>query len=172
MFLFLDPESTIPLVGEQERTRELLAILNMFLMNESNIIHNGQELVKFFSKYAVEAAKIFAAKTTPLLVLEGNIGVGKTTLLTKLVQDHPRNIVVVAEPLDFWHQILVHNPPARTNVFEEFYKVLSGKSAKIFVFIFQIIALYSRLTYLVHFYQQSNQGTLLISERSFLSDRY
>lgn len=178
MFLFLDPESSTPLVGEPDRTLELLAILNMYLINEANIATNGQELVKFFAKYTDEAAEIFASKSMSLLVLEGNIGVGKTTLLNKLVKDYPQKIVVVAEPLEFWHKILVHkpaespNPPARNNVFEEFYQVLTGKSSKIIVFIFQIIALYSRLSYLVHFYQNGHPGALLISERSFLSDRY
>lgn len=174
MFLYLENS---PQVGDSvknvEQTMELLAILNMYLINEENVVSNGQELVKFFQKCAQEAACVFTTKkANRLLVLEGNIGVGKTTTLNRLVSEN--NLVeIVAEPLDFWHKILVHNPPAvKKNIFEEFYQTLAVESETIVVFIFQIIALYSRLTYLVHSYQHTPETSVLISERSFLSDRY
>ena len=50
--------------------------------------------------------KVFSAPFTskpPVFFIEGNIGVGKSTLIRKLAQRHP-SWSVFYEPVEFWNQ--------------------------------------------------------------------
>lgn len=131
------------------------------------------DLVRFFRSYLDSLRAQWGSRDVRYLMVEGNIGAGKTTLLSKIKSD---NVYIIPEPLKYWQGVLVKQTggdsvPETTNLFELFYECLKFEKSAIIV-IFQIVALFSRLTYLVDNVLKRPNTKLFVSERSFLSDRF
>ena len=99
--------------------------------------------------------------------IEGNIGVGKSTLLKKLkkeignyYQDMP--IIYLQEPVEIWESIKDEN---NENIIEKFYK-----NKKKYSFSFQMMALISKLEYLNNIIDKYND-CIVISDRSVFTDK-
>lgn len=99
--------------------------------------------------------------------IEGNIGVGKSTLLKKLkkeignyYQDMP--IIYLQEPVEIWESIKDEN---NENIIEKFYK-----NNKKYSFSFQMMALISKLEYLNNIIDKYND-CIVISDRSVFTDK-
>lgn len=95
-----------------------------------------------------------------VVFLEGNIGAGKTTLLSKLEN---MGYVVVYEPVDEWMSMRAR--PDGESFFELFYK-----DKKRYGFMFQMVALQSRISHIQKLVAEKSETQLIICERSFFTD--
>ena len=111
------------------------------------------------------AAGLFPPKPQAprIISLDGNIGVGKTTLL-KTIQERFPQVVVVEEPVDVWTTL---KDAEGRNLLELFY----GDKRR-WAFSFQQAAMLSRLLLLQKAVAEATPGQLILSERSVLTDRY
>lgn len=98
----------------------------------------------------------------PLFFLEGNIGVGKTTLLSKL--EHLPNVRVVYEPVDEWMNMRA--TADSPSVFELYY---SDKQK--YGFMFQMVALQTRIKHIMNILATAKEGEIIVCERSYLTDK-
>ena len=103
------------------------------------------------------------AKPTRIISLDGNIGVGKTTLIEHIRKRFP-DIVIVPEPVDMWTQL---KDEKGRNLLELFYKDKQRWS-----FSFQQAAMLSRLLLLQKAVEDAKPGQIILSERSVLTDRF
>lgn len=105
-----------------------------------------------------------------VISIEGNIGSGKTTLMTKLREHYKTNpyVIFLKEPVDEWANIKDVNG---TTILEKFYADQEKYS-----FPFQMMAYISRLNVLRQAIKNcdttSNQKYTIITERSLNTDRY
>jgi deoxyadenosine/deoxycytidine kinase len=101
-----------------------------------------------------------------IISIEGNIGVGKSTLIKFLKKECHNiglsNIIFLQEPIDVWMKIKVNN----ISILEKFYE-----DPDKYAFIFQIMAYISRLTILQKTIEE-NPDSIIICERCLLSDRH
>ena len=84
------------------------------------------------------------------IVVEGNIGSGKTTFL-KEIQQRYKNIITIDEPVNEWYKI---KDEKDDTLFEKFYK-----DAKAYGYLFHTIHLYSE------------EDKIILCERSILTDK-
>ena len=102
-----------------------------------------------------------------ILSIDGNIGSGKSTLVTKLRERLKDNadVVFVDEPVKEWEDI---KDATGSNMIEKFYG-----NVKKYAFAFQMMAYISRLAKLKEVYRKAVEDgtTLIISERSVETDR-
>ena len=111
-----------------------------------------------------------------LSIVEGNIGIGKTTLINKLCQSGEKRHV--PEPLEIWQNISYGD----VSCFEQFYREIEDEapSSNRYVFMFEVISLVTKFLCISHcFLDEARQAHLekrpcrdLLSERWFLTDRY
>jgi deoxyadenosine/deoxycytidine kinase len=102
-------------------------------------------------------------KPTRIISLDGNIGVGKTTLLNLIKERFPE-IIVVEEPVDVWTTL---KDAEGKNLLELFY----GDKRR-WAFSFQQAAMLSRLLLLQKAVLEAKPGQIILSERSVLTDRF
>jgi len=102
-------------------------------------------------------------KPTRIISLDGNIGVGKTTLLNLIKERFPE-LVVVEEPVDVWTTL---KDAEGKNLLELFYK-----DKQRWAFSFQQAAMLSRLLLLQKAVLEAKPGQIILSERSVLTDRF
>jgi deoxyadenosine/deoxycytidine kinase len=98
-----------------------------------------------------------------LVFLEGSIGSGKSTLLSKL---EARGHTVIYEPVDAWMNMRVN--PTSESLFDLYYK-----DKKRYGFMFQMVALQSRIAHINEIISRqasTSNDTILICERSFFTD--
>ena len=98
--------------------------------------------------------------------IEGNIGAGKTTLLQHF-EDNKNDMfsrphIIVYEPVDDWLNFKLED--SDESLFEMFYK-----DKPKYAFVFQMMALQSRLQHLTKFMKQ-HQDEIIFCERSILTD--
>jgi len=101
--------------------------------------------------------------TNFIISIEGNIGSGKSTLMTHLKQKINTNIVFVDEPVNEWTTIMDSNGK---NALELFYNNQKDNS-----FWFQILAYITRLRNLLSILE-SNKNKIIICERSIYTDHH
>lgn len=103
-----------------------------------------------------------------LFCIEGNIGSGKSTLVSKLkeqltIPNTNKKIIFLQEPVDIWNTIRDENG---VTILEKFY----GNQQK-YSFSFQMMAYISRLA-CIRKIMKAHPKAIIISERSILTDRY
>ena len=100
-----------------------------------------------------------------IISIEGNIGSGKSTLMTRLKQEYASNpnIVFLQEPVDEWNTI--RDKEGRTMI-EKFYADQEKYS-----FSFQMMAYVSRLA-VIRAAIRENPGCVFISERCLHTDKH
>lgn len=96
-----------------------------------------------------------------IYTIDGNIGVGKSTLLEALKKEISNDIIFVEEPVDLWSQVQVNG----ITILEKFYQ----DSLK-YAFPFQMMAYISRLSLLKKVIKE-NPNSIIVSERSLLTDK-
>jgi len=103
-----------------------------------------------------------------IFTIEGNIGVGKTTLLKRLEADELLPIplthqhMVVYEPVDDWMNVKDAN--SGESLFELYYR-----DKQKYGFVFQMMALQTRFDNIMNMANE-HKDTILICERSFITD--
>ena len=102
-------------------------------------------------------------KPTRIISLDGNIGVGKTTLLDHIQKRFP-DVIIVKEPVDVWSQL---KDEQGSSLLELFYK-----DKRRYAFTFQQAAMLSRLLLLQKAVAEAKPGSLILTERSVLTDRF
>ena len=100
---------------------------------------------------------------TRIISLDGNIGVGKTTLLDHIQKRFP-DVIIVKEPVDAWSQL---KDEQGSSLLELFYK-----DKRRYAFTFQQAAMLSRLLLLQKAVAEAKPGSLILTERSVLTDRF
>ena len=100
---------------------------------------------------------------TRIISLDGNIGVGKTTLLDHIQKRFP-DVIIVKEPVDVWTHL---KDEKGSSLLELFYQ-----DKKRYAFTFQQAAMLSRLLLLQKAVAEAEPGSLILTERSVLTDRY
>jgi deoxyadenosine/deoxycytidine kinase len=103
------------------------------------------------------------SKPTRIISLDGNIGVGKTTLLDHIQKRFP-DMIIVKEPVDVWTHL---KDEQGSNLLELFYK-----DKRRYAFTFQQAAMLSRLLLLQKAVAEAKPGSLILTERSVLTDRF
>lgn len=106
-----------------------------------------------------------------LTIVEGNIGIGKTTLIEKRCRSGEIDWLHVPEPLLAWQAISYGD----WSCFEQFYTEIGSNEPSPYIFLFEIIALVTRFLCLTHFFlREAQEGARkqLITERCFLTDRF
>jgi deoxyadenosine/deoxycytidine kinase len=103
-----------------------------------------------------------------ILSIEGNIGSGKTTLMTNLREEYKNNpyVIFLKEPVDEWATIQDANGKT---ILEKFYE-----NQQVYSFPFQMMAYISRLNVLRQALKGLEPGMkyTIITERSLNTDRY
>jgi deoxyadenosine/deoxycytidine kinase len=102
-------------------------------------------------------------KPTRIISLDGNIGVGKTTLLDHIQKRFP-DVIIVKEPVDVWTHL---KDEQGSSLLELFYK-----DKRRYAFTFQQAAMLSRLLLLQKAVAEAEPGSLILTERSVLTDRF
>ena len=112
----------------------------------------------------IPAAATVATVASPVRIfsLDGNIGVGKSTLLKQIAQQFPE-ILIVQEPVDVWTAL--KNSDGQ-NLLELFYK-----DKHRYAYTFQNAAILSRLKMLKDAVATAKPGQIILTERSVLTDR-
>ena len=122
----------------------------------SNRKSSPQEIARgLVGPYQPSSVRIFS--------LDGNIGVGKTTLLKQIAERFP-HIVIVREPVDIWTDL---KNPDGSNLLELFYA-----DKKRWAYTFQTAAFLSRLKLVKDALAVAKPGQIILTERSVLTDRY
>jgi deoxyadenosine/deoxycytidine kinase len=98
-----------------------------------------------------------------IISLDGNIGVGKTTLLSAIRNRFP-DILIVPEPVDTWTGL---KDESGKNLLELFYE-----DKKRWAYTFQNAAILSRLRLLQEAVASAKPGQLILTERSVLTDKF
>ena len=99
-----------------------------------------------------------------IVSIEGNIGSGKTTLFERLKKSlAEKNVIFVEEPVDLWETIRDSNS---TTILQKFYS-----DPEKYSFSFQTMAFFSRLFLLRKALASSTSDTVIVTERSLISDR-
>jgi deoxyadenosine/deoxycytidine kinase len=103
-----------------------------------------------------------------ILSIEGNIGSGKTTLMTNLREEYKNNphVIFLKEPVDEWATI---QDASGVTILEKFYA-----NQQVYSFAFQMMAYISRLNVLRQALKGLELGIkyTIITERSLNTDRY
>ena len=101
---------------------------------------------------------------TKLISVDGNIGSGKSTLIS-ILETHNKNtkIVYIQEPVKIWESI---KDKDGINIIQKFYANQTEYS-----FSFQMMAYISRLS-IIKKAKKENPGCILVSERSTFTDRH
>lgn len=100
----------------------------------------------------------------PIIIsIEGNIGSGKSTILSKIKEKLPNNIFILQEPVDIWENI---KDETGETILSKFYK----DPAK-YAFAFQVMAYTTRLTALRKAIQENPHAKIILCERSLNADR-
>ena len=122
-------------------------------------LHNDTQSVK--SNEMTQPPKIIS--------IEGNIGVGKSTLIDNLEtyykNENIENVIILREPVDAWN--LFVDSKDNENILTKFYN-----DPKKFSFSFQILVLKTVLELLVQTIEKNPDCKLIICERSILSSRH
>lgn len=145
-------------------------------LNEFICTCQADALTDFFEKLFDSYKDVLQKEPQTYVMLEGNIGAGKTTMLVQLM-DRAKTagirVELVPEPLDFWKSILVVDKDrVKSNIFEHFYDELPREKTRVVV-IFQLVALYTRVvTLLAKMRESGSNREFFVSERSFYSDRW
>lgn len=111
----------------------------------------------------IPAATVATGKPIRIFSLDGNIGVGKSTLLKQIADQFPE-ILIVQEPVDVWTAL--KNADGQ-NLLELFYK-----DKQRYAYTFQNAAILSRLKLLRDAVAAAKPGQIILTERSVLTDRY
>jgi len=98
-----------------------------------------------------------------IISLDGNIGVGKTTLLNAIRNRFP-DILIVPEPVDTWMSL---KDESGKNLLELFYE-----DKKRWAYTFQNAAILSRLRLLQEAVASAKPGQIILTERSVLTDKF
>lgn len=99
-----------------------------------------------------------------IVSIEGNIGSGKTTLFERLKKSLAgKNVIFVEEPVGLWETIRDSNS---TTILQKFYS-----DPEKYSFSFQTMAFFSRLFLLRNALATSTSDTVIVTERSLVSDR-
>jgi deoxyadenosine/deoxycytidine kinase len=106
----------------------------------------------------------------PMIIsIEGNIGVGKSTLIDNLEAYHKneniQNVIILREPVDAWN--LFVDSKDNQNILAKFYN-----DPQKFSFSFQIVVLKTILELLTETIEKNPDCELIICERSILSSRH
>jgi len=101
---------------------------------------------------------------TIIISIDGNIGIGKTTIINNLKKKfiNNKNIIFLEEPVNEWIKIT----DGDKNIIEKFYE-----DPNKYAFAFQMLALISRFKIINDTIQQ-NQYSIIITERSLYTDKY
>jgi len=125
--------------------------------------NHSSRIMPALKRDEILAGLIPKPQITRIISLDGNIGVGKTTLL-----DHIRNrfpdVIIVKEPVDVWTHL---KDEQGSSLLELFYK-----DKKRYAFTFQQAAMLSRLLLLQKAVAEAEPGSLILTERSVLTDRF
>ena len=99
-----------------------------------------------------------------IISIEGNIGTGKTTILSKLEEKYAgdKTVVFIKEPVDVWEQI---RDASGENILQKFY----ADSAK-YAFPFQVMAYITRYSAVAKAIRENPECRLIICERSLDAD--
>ena len=100
-----------------------------------------------------------------LISIEGNIGSGKSTILTELKNyyQNTENIIFLQEPVDEWEKI---KDKDNNTILSKFYE-----NQEKYSFAFQMMAYISRLSLLKNAIEK-NPNAIIITERCLNTDRY
>ena len=98
-----------------------------------------------------------------LILVEGNIGSGKSTFVALLEKFGPKNYIYLQEPVNIWETIIDENGK---NIIENFYA-----NQQKYAFSFQMMAYISRLNSLNNIIKEHGEDVTVISERSMFTDR-
>ena len=102
--------------------------------------------------------------TFKIISIEGNIGAGKTTFMNKLEKSNTdSSIVFVREPVDIWEKY--KNRHGETLI-KKYYE-----NPQQYSFVFQFVALTTRLKLLKETIEKNKQAKLFICERSLETDK-
>ena len=102
--------------------------------------------------------------TFKIISIEGNIGAGKTTFMSKLEEKNTdKSIIFVREPVDIWENY--------TNRYGETLLFKYYKNPEHYSFVFQLVALNTRLKLLKETIKQNPQAKIFICERSLETDK-
>lgn len=103
-----------------------------------------------------------------IISIEGNIGSGKTTLFQRLRERSSlrdcRNLVFVEEPVGLWESI--RDPETGESLLQRFYR-----DPERYAFAFQTMAFFSRLALVTKALAESPADSIVLTERSLLTDR-
>jgi len=100
-----------------------------------------------------------------IISIEGNIGSGKTTLFQQLRHRSAlRDVVFVEEPVGLWESI--RDPQTGESLLQRFYR-----DPERYAFAFQTMAFFSRLALVTKALAESPADSIILTERSLLTDR-
>jgi deoxycitidine kinase len=98
-----------------------------------------------------------------VISIEGNIGAGKTTLITAIEKIADKSFCVLREPVHLWEK--VRDPHTDETILEKFYR-----DSKTYAFPFQVMAFQTRLQEFRRVLSENRDCKVLFCERSLEAD--
>lgn len=100
-----------------------------------------------------------------ILSIDGNIGAGKTTMLSMLEQDvDPRRVVIIREPVDKWTQMV--DPTDGLNILQKYYEY-----PLVYSFMFQVVVMNTLMQSIDEVIAANPACEILVCERSIATSR-
>ena len=110
-------------------------------------------------------------KNRRVIVVDGNVGNGKSSLLHYIDSKQTGQMVCVQEPIETWKKIGLLTENGYKNSLELYYMARNGKAEQMFVLFFQIVVTLTRLITMAKYLVSANKTQVVIFERHPLSDK-
>jgi hypothetical protein len=147
--------------------------LEFFTHNQIGLLQNFEELWDDLKTESDRLAKIItdAGNNCQVVVVDGNVGNGKSSLLHYIQSKKIGQMVCVKEPVETWRNIWLLTENGYKNSLELYYMARNGKADEKFVLFFQIVVTLTRLITMAKYLVSANKTQVVIFERHPLSDK-
>jgi hypothetical protein len=144
-----------------------------FTHDQIDLLENFADLWDDIKTESVRLAKIITdtGKNRRVIVVDGNVGNGKSSLLHYIDSKQTGQMVCVQEPIETWKKIGLLTENGFKNSLELYYMARNGKAEQMFVLFFQIVVTLTRLITMAKYLVGANETQVVIFERHPFSDK-
>jgi hypothetical protein len=144
-----------------------------FTEDQIGLLQNFDELWGDLKTESVRLAKIItdAGNNCQVIVVDGNVGNGKSSLLHYIESKETGQMICVQEPIETWKKIGLLTEHGYKSSLELYYMARNKKADQKFILFFQIVVTLTRLITMSKYLVGANETQIVIFERHPFSDK-